>query len=51
MNAVLSMHRELHYYQGYHDVATVLLMCSGDTKVAFGMLQRLSQSYLRYPFH
>eukprot|EP00011_Vannellida_sp_DIVA3-517-6-12_P013307 CAMPEP_0114605786 /NCGR_PEP_ID=MMETSP0168-20121206/1232_1 /TAXON_ID=95228 ORGANISM="Vannella sp., Strain DIVA3 517/6/12" /NCGR_SAMPLE_ID=MMETSP0168 /ASSEMBLY_ACC=CAM_ASM_000044 /LENGTH=603 /DNA_ID=CAMNT_0001816643 /DNA_START=15 /DNA_END=1828 /DNA_ORIENTATION=+ len=47
MNAVLCLHRELHYYQGYHDIATVLLMCTEDTRLAFGMLRRLSLSYLR----
>lgn len=51
MNAVLTLHPELHYYQGYHDVATVLLMCTEDTKMAFGMLRRLSLSHLRYPCH
>lgn len=47
---MLTKNPELHYYQGYHDVATVLLMCTKNVQKAHAMLERLSVGYFRYPF-
>merc|ERR1712137_6925 len=47
INSLLTHHPELHYYQGYHDVATVLIMCLHKTNLVYACLERLSTSYLR----
>lgn len=47
INSVLSQNPENCYYQGYHDVATVLLMCTANVSQSHTMLERLSQTYLR----
>lgn len=44
---VLRTHPELHYYQGYHDIAVTLLLVSGE-RMAMAMLERLSTLHLRY---
>ncbi|EAL65971.1 RabGAP/TBC domain-containing protein [Dictyostelium discoideum AX4] len=41
VNAVLSIHPQLYYFQGYHEIASVLLLIS-DESLAFAMLERLS---------
>lgn len=38
---VLTAHRDLHYYQGYHDVAITLLLVTGEES-AFTLLEHLS---------
>lgn len=38
--------KPLHYFQGYHDIASVLLLACGE-EIAFSILKRLSTSYLR----
>ncbi|XP_007443846.1 TBC1 domain family member 20-like [Python bivittatus] len=43
---VLRAHPELHYYQGYHDIAVTLLLVSGE-RVAVALLERLSTHHLR----
>uniref|UniRef100_A0A8D2IYD0 TBC1 domain family member 20 n=1 Tax=Varanus komodoensis TaxID=61221 RepID=A0A8D2IYD0_VARKO len=43
---VLSAHPELHYYQGYHDIAVTLLLVSGE-RPAVALLERLSTLHLR----
>lgn len=44
--------KSLHYFQGYHDIASVCLLTCGET-LGFSLLRRLSTSYLRYflPLH
>jgi len=49
INSVLYRNPENYYYQGYHDVATVLIMASTSMAESHSMLERLSQSYFRYP--
>lgn len=39
--------RPLHYFQGYHDIASVLLLACGE-QLAFSLLKQLSKTYLRY---
>ncbi|KAN0040715.1 hypothetical protein ACTA71_009053 [Dictyostelium dimigraforme] len=41
VNAVLSIHPQLYYFQGYHEIASVLLLVT-DESLAFAMLERLS---------
>ncbi|KAJ6661521.1 hypothetical protein lerEdw1_014431 [Lerista edwardsae] len=43
---VLRAHPELHYYQGYHDIAVTLLLVSGE-RMAVALLERLSTLHLR----
>ena len=44
--SVLSLHPELHYYQGYHDVCvTFLLVCGAEE--ALPLVERLSTHHLR----
>ncbi|XP_063156083.1 TBC1 domain family member 20-like [Candoia aspera] len=43
---VLRAHPELHYYQGYHDIAVTLLLVSGE-RMAVALLERLSTHHLR----
>ncbi|KAH0617315.1 hypothetical protein JD844_015357 [Phrynosoma platyrhinos] len=43
---VLRAHPELHYYQGYHDIAVTLLLVSGQ-RMAIALLERLSTLHLR----
>ncbi|KAK5581703.1 hypothetical protein RB653_001740 [Dictyostelium firmibasis] len=41
VNGVLSIHPQLYYFQGYHEIASVLLLIT-DERLAFAMLERLS---------
>ncbi|XP_062986018.1 TBC1 domain family member 20-like isoform X2 [Elgaria multicarinata webbii] len=43
---VLRAHPELHYYQGYHDIAVTLLLVSGE-RMSIALLERLSTLHLR----
>lgn len=49
INAVLNKHAGvLHYYQGYHDIASaVLLSCGVEDGLAFVILEKLSLHHLR----
>lgn len=38
--------RELHYFQGYHDIAAVCLLTCDET-IGYAILKRLSKTYLR----
>lgn len=44
--AVLKRNPQLHYYQGYHDVAVSLLLVVGE-RMAIAMLDTLSNYHLR----
>ncbi|XP_019390951.1 PREDICTED: TBC1 domain family member 20-like, partial [Crocodylus porosus] len=44
--ALLRAHPELHYYQGYHDVAVTLLLTVG-ARMGLALLERLSTHHLR----
>ncbi|KAF2070165.1 hypothetical protein CYY_008522 [Polysphondylium violaceum] len=44
VNAVLSIHPSLYYFQGYHEIASVLLLIT-DESLAFAMLERLSLNH------
>ena len=39
--------KELHYFQGYHDLAAVCLLTCGE-QIGFSILKQLSKTYLRY---
>ncbi|XP_072855745.2 TBC1 domain family member 20 isoform X2 [Pogona vitticeps] len=43
---VLREHPELHYYQGYHDIAVTLLLVAGE-RMAVALLEKLSLLHLR----
>jgi len=43
---VLSKHPDLHYYQGYHDVAITFLLVVGE-QLGFHIVERLSSKQLR----
>lgn len=43
---VLKRNPQLHYYQGYHDVAVSLLLVVGE-RMAIAMLETLSNYHLR----
>ena len=43
---VLLKHPELHYYQGYHDVAITFLLVVGE-EMGYHIMERLSISHLR----
>lgn len=43
---VLLKHPELHYYQGYHDVAITFLLVVGE-EMGYHIMERLSTSHLR----
>uniref|UniRef100_A0A3B4BDD0 TBC1 domain family member 20 n=1 Tax=Periophthalmus magnuspinnatus TaxID=409849 RepID=A0A3B4BDD0_9GOBI len=43
---VLKCHPQLHYYQGYHDVAVTLLLVVGE-RMALALLDKLSNFHLR----
>jgi hypothetical protein len=44
-------HPQLHYYQGLHDIALVLLLVFADERVAFAALERLALHQLRDALH
>lgn len=46
---VLKHNPQLHYYQGYHDVAVSLLLVVGE-RMAIAMLHTLSNYHLRLIF-
>jgi len=46
INAILSTHPELNYFQGYHDIASVLLLVCGE-KQAYVILKKLSLNHIR----
>ena len=46
MLEVLRRNPQLHYYQGYHDVAVSLLLLVGE-RTAIAMLHTLSNHHLR----
>lgn len=46
---VLKRNPQLHYYQGYHDVAVTLLLVVGE-RMAIAMLDTLSNYHLRLFF-
>ncbi|EGG16542.1 RabGAP/TBC domain-containing protein [Cavenderia fasciculata] len=41
INAILSLHPQLHYFQGYHEIGSILLLVTNET-LSFAMLERLS---------
>lgn len=44
---MLRKYPSLNYYQGYHDIASVLLIVCSDTDLAFRMLEKLTVFHLR----
>eukprot|EP01114_Cavostelium_apophysatum_P020804 TRINITY_DN7070_c0_g1_i2.p1 TRINITY_DN7070_c0_g1~~TRINITY_DN7070_c0_g1_i2.p1 ORF type:complete len:290 (-),score=45.74 TRINITY_DN7070_c0_g1_i2:105-974(-) len=47
INTILSRDPELHYYQGFHDIASVFLLVANETE-AYAMMERLSHNHIRY---
>jgi hypothetical protein len=48
INAMVSKHPDLHYYQGYHDVLTVLvLVLTEDERLCFAVAERVSLYFIR----
>ncbi|TFJ99077.1 ubiquilin-2-like [Platysternon megacephalum] len=43
---ILRAHPELHYYQGYHDIAVTLLLVAGE-RLGSALLEKLSTHHLR----
>uniref|UniRef100_A0A452IA63 Rab-GAP TBC domain-containing protein n=1 Tax=Gopherus agassizii TaxID=38772 RepID=A0A452IA63_9SAUR len=43
---ILRAHPELHYYQGYHDIAVTLLLVAGE-RMGSALLEKLSTHHLR----
>eukprot|EP00899_Mesostigma_viride_P024174 jgi/Mesvir1/4941/Mv04566-RA.1 len=39
----------LHYYQGFHDVASVVLLVMGSESAAYPLLERMALHHFRYP--
>ena len=37
----------LNYYQGYHDVVTVMLLVTGDTQLTYALTERASHYFFR----
>eukprot|EP00698_Gefionella_okellyi_P022513 TRINITY_DN7478_c0_g1_i1.p1 TRINITY_DN7478_c0_g1~~TRINITY_DN7478_c0_g1_i1.p1 ORF type:complete len:398 (-),score=64.83 TRINITY_DN7478_c0_g1_i1:149-1342(-) len=50
INAILCKHSELHYFQGFHDIASVFLLVAGEDE-AFPMVQRISLDHMRDSFN
>ena len=48
VNGILSVHKELNYYQGLHDVASVFLLVANSEEEAFAMTERVCLNQLRY---
>ena len=46
LNAVMIAMNELHYYQGFGDICSVLLIVSGE-RAAFSMACKLANSHLK----
>ncbi|KAH3767643.1 threonine dehydrogenase [Pelomyxa schiedti] len=46
LNTILTKHQDLHYFQGYHDIATVFLLVCGP-KLGMALLETLSTTKLR----
>ncbi len=47
INAVMVQHPELHYYQGYHDILSVLVMViTDDESLCFAVAERLTLAFL-----
>src|SRR5262245_19064962 len=46
MNKIFTVHPELHYIQGYHDICSVFLLVCGDD-MAFRLVERLSLLHIR----
>eukprot|EP00727_Mastigamoeba_balamuthi_P005757 m51a1_g1800 putative C-tail anchored protein (1599) ;mRNA; r:437863-444175 len=49
--SVLGRHRGLHYFQGYHDIAAVVLLTSGSESAARDIMESLSLGALRPWLH
>mmetsp|Transcript_29807 Transcript_29807/g.39172 ORF Transcript_29807/g.39172 Transcript_29807/m.39172 type:complete len:441 (-) Transcript_29807:118-1440(-) len=47
INAVISAHPGLHYFQGYHDLIGVLLLILSNENVTYAAAERLSLTYHR----
>jgi Rab-GTPase-TBC domain len=47
INGLVRREKDLHYYQGLHDVVAVLLLVTGDEQVTFALLQRLCSFYFK----
>ena len=47
IHSVFSLHPQLHYIQGYHDIASVLLLVLDDEALAFACLERLSLMHIK----
>jgi hypothetical protein len=49
INAVLDNHPDLHYFQGFHDIASVImLVCGVEDGLAYAILERISVTYIRF---
>eukprot|EP00301_Raphidiophrys_heterophryoidea_P001792 c1084_g1_i2.p1 GENE.c1084_g1_i2~~c1084_g1_i2.p1 ORF type:complete len:445 (+),score=108.53 c1084_g1_i2:84-1337(+) len=47
VHGVVCKHPDLHYYQGFHDVCSVLVMVSPNVRLAFAFAERLAIGHLR----
>jgi hypothetical protein len=51
LHAFFSSHSDLHYYQGFNDVCTVLLRVMGPTPMVLAMTEHLAYLYFRDAMH
>ena len=44
---ILVQNKDLHYYQGYHDIVVTFLLVLQSEELTFSCVERLSKSHLR----
>jgi len=47
INSVLAANPDLHYYQGYNDVCSIVILVMGDVDNARRVAERLAKQHLR----
>eukprot|EP01119_Soliformovum_irregulare_P008772 TRINITY_DN21879_c0_g1_i1.p1 TRINITY_DN21879_c0_g1~~TRINITY_DN21879_c0_g1_i1.p1 ORF type:complete len:376 (+),score=88.04 TRINITY_DN21879_c0_g1_i1:99-1226(+) len=48
VNALLSNNPDLHYYQGYHDITSIVLLIADTEEATYAMMDRLSKNHIRF---
>lgn len=43
---ILSKNKNLHYYQGYHDVASIFMLTLEDDSLSLGVIENVSRNFL-----
>lgn len=47
IHTMFTVHTDLHYIQGYHDVCSVILLVMGDERMAYYLIERMSLLHIR----